>query len=273
MGRTTLRRILSTETYVGDLLLQRYFSPEIHKPKLNEGEMEQILVSNAHEPLVSREDYARVQERLNRRAKAADNHGYEKTFFAGLVKCGKCGYACNHVLYHRQPADRAYIECNKRKTKECDLLPIRELELKGIMEQIAGCRENVERITLFDGHIDFLMKDGTVKSHIRKYSGDGFNKTPFSRKIFCGYCGSSIVRMGGNKRRTCWMCSVKKTDKAGCEHELMSDGELYGAAQSILGTEENLDMEIYLQIEKTISYNDRIEFYMKEGGKKVWQRR
>ena len=141
------------------------------------------------------------------------------------------------------------------------------------MEQVAGRRENVERIILFDGHIDFLMKDGTVKSHIRKYSGDGFNKTPFSRKIFCGYCGSSIVRMGGNKRRTCWMCSVKKADKAGCEHELMSDGELYGAAQSILGTEENLDMEIYLHIEKTISYNDRIEFYMKEGGKKVWQRR
>ena len=66
---------------------------------------------------------------------------------------------------------------------------------------------------------------------------------------------------------------AKKTDKAGCEHELMSDGELYGAAQSILGTEENLDMEIYLHIEKTISYNDRIEFYMKEGGKRVWQRR
>ena len=59
-----------------------------------------------------------------------------------------------------------YIECNKRKTKECDLLPIREVELKTIMEQVAGRRENVERIILFDGHIDFLMKDGTVKSHI-----------------------------------------------------------------------------------------------------------
>lgn len=273
MGRTTLRRILSTETYVGDLLLQRYFSPEIHKPKLNEGEMEQILVSNAHEPLVSREDYAKVQERLNRRAKAADNHGYEKTFFAGLVKCGKCGYACNHVLYHRQSADKAYIECNKRKTKECDLLPIRELELKTIMEQVAGRKENVERITLFDGHIDFLMKDGTVKSHIREFTPLGRKATPFSGKIFCGYCGSSTVRCGSSNRRKCWMCSIKKTDKDGCVHELISDGELYGAAQSILGTEENLDMEIYLHIEKTISYNDRIEFYMKEGGKKVWQRR
>lgn len=59
------------------------------------------------------------------------------------MKCGKCGYVCNHVLYHRQPADKAYIECNKRKTKECDLLPIREVELKTIMEQVAGRRENV----------------------------------------------------------------------------------------------------------------------------------
>ena len=122
------------------------------------------------------------------------------------------------------------------------------------------------------------MKDASILGNLRgmlvdEIHGLRFNKTPFSRKIFCGYCGSSIVRMGGNKRRTCWMCSVKKADKAGCEHELMSDGELYGAAQSILGTEENLDMEIYLHIEKTISYNDRIEFYMKEGGKKVWQRR
>ena len=69
------------------------------------------------------------------------------------------------------------------------------------------------------------------------------------------------------------MCSIKKTSKDGCEHELMSDGELYGAARNILGTDENLDMQIYMQIEKTVSYNDRIEFYMKEGAKRVWQRR
>jgi len=271
--RSTLRRILSTETYVGDLLLQRYFSPNIHKPKLNEGELDQVLVTDAHEPLVSREDFAKVQERLNRRAKAADNHGYEKTFFAGLVKCGKCGYACNHVVYHRQPMEKAYIDCNKRKTKECDLLPIREIKLKEIMEQIAGDKDSVEQITLFDGTIDFLMKDGSVKTYIREFTPLGRKATPFSGKIFCGYCGSSIVRCGNSNRAKCWICNIKKSDKEGCEHELMSDGELFGAAKSILGAHENLDMEIYLQIEKTISYNDRIEFYMKKGGKRVWQRR
>ena len=35
-------------------------------------------------------------------------------------------------------AENAYIDCNKRKTKECDLLPIREAELKSILGQIAG---------------------------------------------------------------------------------------------------------------------------------------
>ena len=271
--RSTLRRILSTETYVGDLLLQRYYSPTIHKPKLNEGEMDQVLVTDAHEPLVSREDFAKVQERLNKRAKAAENYGYEKTFFAGLVKCGKCGYACNHVSYHKQPADKAYIDCNKRKTNECDLLPIKELELKTIMEDVAGRREDVERITLFDGHIDFLLKDGTKKKYIREFKPMGKKTTPFSGKIFCGYCGSSIVRCGNSNRRKCWMCNIKKTDRNGCIHQLMSIGELEGAAKSIIGAEENLDMEIYTQIEKTVSYNDRIEFYMKEGGKRVWQRR
>ena len=123
--RSTIRRILTTETYVGDLLLQRYFSPDIHKPKLNEGEVEQVLVTDAHEPLVSREDFAKVQERIQSRAKAADNFGYKKTFFAGLVKCGKCGYACNHVHHHRTDRKYAHIECNRRKTKQCDLLPIR----------------------------------------------------------------------------------------------------------------------------------------------------
>ena len=272
IGRTTLRRILSTETYVGDLLLQRYFCPEIHKPKLNEGEMDQILVSNAHEALVSREDYAKVQERLNRRAKAAYNYGYKNTFFAGLVKCGKCGYACNHVHHHRQGTEYHHIECNKRKTKECDLLPIREEELKTIMEQTVGSKNKLERIILFDDHIDFFLTDGTVRTHIREYPKGGYCQTPFSRKISCGCCGSSIVRMK-NQGRPVWICNSKKTDRNSCVHRYINEEELYEAGKWTVGTAENLEMQIYCKIEKTISYNDRIEFYMKEGRKKVWQRR
>lgn len=270
--RSTIRRILTTETYVGDLLLQRYFSPDIHKPKLNEGEVEQVLVTDAHEPLVSREDFAKVQERIQSRAKAADNFGYKKTFFAGLVKCGKCGYACNHVHHHRTDRKYAHIECNRRKTKQCDLLPIREAELKDIMESVVGKKDKLEQIVLFDDHIDFVLADTSVKTHIREYPQGGYYKTPFSRKIFCGCCGSSIVRMG-NHGRPAWFCNIKKTNGKGCTHNYMKEEELYEAGKWAVGTDDNLEMQIYCKIAKTVSYNDGIEFYMKEGGIKVWERK
>lgn len=270
--RSTIRNILTSETYVGDLLLQKYFSPEIHKPRLNKGEVEQILVSNAHEPLVSREDYAKVQEIISKRKREACNYGYKKTFFAGLVKCGKCGYACSHVHHHRQSIHYEHIECNRRKTKECDLLPIKEAELKDIMEKVGADKNEVEQITLFDDHVSFTMKDGAVKTHIREYPKDGYNRTPFSRKIFCGYCGASIVKNTKRNGKVLWCCNTKVHDRNGCIHRLMPDEELYCAAKNILETDDNLDMQIYCRIEKTVSYNDRIEFHMKEGGIRTWQR-
>ena len=65
-------------------------------------------------------------------------------------------------------AENAYIDCNKRKTKECDLLPIREAELKRILGQIAGKKDKVSKIILYDDHIDFFMTDGTARTHIRE---------------------------------------------------------------------------------------------------------
>ena len=114
------------------------------------------------------------------------------------MKCGKCGYACNHVHHHRTDRKYAHIECNRRKTKQCDLLPIREAELKDIMESVVGKKDKLEQIVLFDDHIDFVLADTSVKTHIREYPQGGYYKTPFSRKIFCGCCGSSIVSCSNN---------------------------------------------------------------------------
>lgn len=228
--------------------------------------IDRILITDNHEPLVSREDFAKVQERINQRTANADNVGYQKTYFAGMVKCGKCGYACNHVTIKGKTTE-AYIDCNKRKTKECDLVPIKEKELKKIMVDNVGSKEKVKRIVLCDDVIRFELQDRTVKEHTRTFASDGRYKTPFSRKIYCGCCGATIVKM-----KNAWYCNVKKNDRLGCNHQYMKDEELYAAAKEILGIEENLDMQIFLQIEKTVSYNDRIEFHMKEGGIKVWPR-
>ena len=168
-------------------------------------------------------------------------------------------------------AENAYIDCNKRKTKECDLLPIREAELKSILGQIAGKKDKVSKIILYDDHIDFFMTDGTARTHIREYPKGTYYQTPFSRKIFCGCCGSSIVRMA-NHGRPVWICNAKKCDRHACTHKYMKEKELYEAAKWAVDADENLEMQIFCRIGKTVSYNDRIDFYMKEGGVRTWQR-
>ena len=271
LSRSTIRRILTSEHYVGDLLLQKYYNPTVHNVKRNNGEVEQILITDDHEPIVSRGDFAKVQERLQHRARTADNYGYQKTFFAGLVKCGKCGYACNRVQTHAKTSGQPYIECNHRKTGECKMLPINESLLKEIMENEAGDRDKVEQITLYDDHIDFLLKDDTIKTHIREYVPNGYYQSPFSRNIDCGHCGSTVVRMS-NHGRPSWFCNEKKQNRLACDCKYVREPELYKAATWAVGTSENLLMQIYLKIDRTVIYTDKIEFYMKEGGVKTWQR-
>ncbi len=132
LGRTTIRRILSSEVYVGDLLLQRYYTPQIGKRALNKGEVPQYLVSDAHEALISREDFEKVQKIIKERAIQADNYGYQTHYFTGKVKCGKCGASCIHVK-NGEKEEYQNIECIKRKVKQCDLLTIRERELLNIL--------------------------------------------------------------------------------------------------------------------------------------------
>ena len=57
-----------------------------------------------------------------------------------------------------------------------------------------------------------------------------------------------------------------------CTHKYMKEKELYEAAKWAVDADENLEMQIFCRIGKTVSYNDRIDFYMKEGGVRTWQR-
>jgi hypothetical protein len=154
------------------------------------------------------------------------------------------------------------------------LLPIREYELKEIMEGILGKRDNLEKIIMFDGHIEFCLKGGKVKSHIRQYPKGGYNKHCFSRKVQCGECRSIFVRMNCSRKGydKCWICATKKTDKDTCSINYITEDELIKASISILGTDDNYEMRFYCEIEKAVVFNDRVDFFFKKGDIKTWQR-
>ena len=268
MSRTTVRNILSNCLYVGDILLQKTFNERPHVVRRNRGEMQQFLIEDAHEPIISREDFKKAQERLDERARAADNYGYQKTKFAGIVKCGKCGYSCGHVKFHGTGSD---IQCNRYKTKGCDLLPIKEDELQRIMDETLKKRDILEKIVLCDDHVDFHLKGGTIRTAARKFSTF---KTCFSGKLFCGECGASFVRQNltGKKDIKTWGCSSCKSTGTCENRKRIKEEELIAFAKKLTGMED-YEFPFYLQTRRCEVFEKRIVAHMKDGRKITWKRR
>lgn len=271
LSRSTIRRILTSETYLGDVVLQRYYSPSIHKPKLNKGEVQQYYVEESHAPLVSREDFEKVQERLNRRAREAANFGYQKTVFAGMVKCGKCGYACNHVTSRNSYGQYSYIDCNKRKTGECDLLPIREDDLREILAKTVKKNEELGGIILFDDHIDLYIDGGEIRTIIREYPKKSYNTYCYTRKLYCGECGAVFVRAKSGNHKV-WICDTKKHGTDRCKVPFIREELLRDISIQILGSDENFEMRFYCDVQRVDVFCDRLVFNMKNGEVRVWQR-
>ena len=61
---STIDRMLSNEKYVGQVLLQKTYTPDFltGQKEKNCGQLAMYLVENAHEPVIDRETFDRVQE-------------------------------------------------------------------------------------------------------------------------------------------------------------------------------------------------------------------
>lgn len=107
-GKSTIRDMLSNEKYIGDSLLQKTCGT-LHKRRLNRGELPQYYIENSHEPIISKEDFAKVQDKLKERSHKY-NVGVDYSVrypLSGKIKCGVCG-----SNYHRKV-------CAKGKSYEC----------------------------------------------------------------------------------------------------------------------------------------------------------
>lgn len=89
-SKPTVRRILSTQTYVGDMEQGRVrkVSYKSHKT-VRLPRQTWIVVPDTHPAIVSRRDFAAVQERLGRSVR--EQHTAPPHLLAGLVRCGICG--------------------------------------------------------------------------------------------------------------------------------------------------------------------------------------
>ena len=91
---SSVKRILSNEKYVGDLIQQKYYTEDYlsHKQQKNNGKKEFIIIQNHHEPIISREIWDQTQIKLNHNIEKRKEHiGYSENVWVGKLFCGYCG--------------------------------------------------------------------------------------------------------------------------------------------------------------------------------------
>lgn len=117
--RTSVMKILTNNNYTGDLVLQKTYR-ENHLSKLqkrNTGEHNHYIVSDAHEPIISKEVFHQAQ--ALRKSKTEKNRilTTQDNDFKGLMKCGICHKA--YTIKHSN-ANTAWM-CSTLRTKGKDV--------------------------------------------------------------------------------------------------------------------------------------------------------
>lgn len=96
---STIRLILTNPHYTGDLVQGRetttddkiFLQERGYKNRVKVSKEHQIVVQNAHDALISREDFREVQTKLNNKANRFFRGRGDKSLFARLAFCADCG--------------------------------------------------------------------------------------------------------------------------------------------------------------------------------------
>lgn len=293
LTRASIKDILQNEIHIGNLVLQKNYSPKIRKKSRNYGELPKYRVEEAHEPIFSEKLFQAVQDARVERGKTAPNK--QITCFSGKIQCGKCGYKCSRRnIIHSKTTERASYKrwlCNARETKGmefCDMQPIDEDLLRTASAFALGEKEldeerfqrEIDRVSIFDDRIEFYFKDGKIKKWSRDYSSMPRGRTCFTGRIKCGKCGSSCIRNSIVHSKTTirdyyerWTCDGQRKYKMTfCDLKSFNEDELRKATATLLGDKTNYEVSFIQEVDEVILFDDEAVFNLKDGRKLTWQR-
>ena len=176
-AKSTIHTILRNITYTGNLLLQKTFRPDYitKRYKENNGELDKYYVENAHEPIISLEDFNKVQEliKLRNKNQVKTKEHTRKYPFSGILICGYCKSKFRRVktAYNIKWMCRTYSAYG---TKECNSKVIPEDELIRLTKEIlnvndinfAVVQESIDHIDVFNNNtlIYYLKNNQVIKA-------------------------------------------------------------------------------------------------------------
>lgn len=162
-NENVIRDIIRNEVYTGDLLQGKTVTLDVlnHRRVENRGEGDKYIVSNHHEPIISREDFDTAQAIRKSRSHAVSPNMVDsgrrrnsKMFtLSAITFCGFCGGPYSHrILHANQPGQKEVWDCMTRYKKGKTNCP----DSKAI-DQVAIEKAFVEAFNIFAGDTDALQ--------------------------------------------------------------------------------------------------------------------
>ncbi|MCI3920399.1 recombinase family protein [Paenibacillus sp. TRM 82003] len=109
----TIGRMLQNEAYLGTVIFGKSegsaHKNKKTKPLRTKEEEEWIITKNAHEPLLSQEEYDEIQRLLSIRQKVPVKARQGAYLFSGLIYCGDCGKAMRYTRKTLKKGDSFYV--------------------------------------------------------------------------------------------------------------------------------------------------------------------
>lgn len=128
--RTAIRYILTNEKYIGDSLVQKFYTPEtlpLARVK-NDGQLTQYYIKNSHPAIIDREKFEQVQRLITQRK---DQHTtkteIQKFPLSGILKCGFCNSTFHR---HKEKGENRWYCYHHRQDK--NLCPVKAVSQKDI---------------------------------------------------------------------------------------------------------------------------------------------
>lgn len=122
----SIRTILINEKYIGDAMAQKTFTTDYltKTRKENQGELQKYYVENAHEAIIPREVFYKVQEELHQRANIYKKSSKQKTESKGkhsgkyalskITICKECGCEYRRQIWSKYGEKKAVWRCENR---------------------------------------------------------------------------------------------------------------------------------------------------------------
>ena len=170
-------RVLRNPFYSGTIVYRKSYIPDYleQKPKMNYGEVEQVVVEGRHEPIISKEDFKKVQQIMDSHSKPIklgrrQATGVAKNIWSKKLVC-ECGSNFNRKMYHKNKNDTTYCDvCYNKKMRpknrykdSCEVKEVQEWKLQYMAETIFRnfTHDTDNRKELFER----LMKGVNIDEH------------------------------------------------------------------------------------------------------------